>query len=76
MIPPVQTLPRIVPLTSGISAQLSRYAWSIRLRPTRPLRLFSPDASISRAFSIALAASTNTRPRTVPVACSVESRSL
>ena len=65
-IPAVHTGPRIVPATSGISAQVSRYAWSIRLRPTSPLELGSPEASISRAFSTALAASTNMRPRAVP----------
>ena len=72
----MHTEPRIVPHTSGISAQLSRYAWSMKLRPIRPLEPLSPDASISRAFSIAFAHRMKTLARTLPVVCSAETRSL
>ncbi len=68
-MPPVQLVPRKVPAISGSRAQFSRYAWSIRLRPTSPLELGRPEASISRAFSIALAARTKILPRTIQVEC-------
>src|ERR1700677_626436 len=74
VIPPVQVVPRIVPATSGSSAQVSRYAWSIRLQPISPLAHCRSEASIRRAFSIALALSTYSVPPTVWVVWLGESR--
>ena len=54
-------------LADGICAHASRYAWSMRLRPIRPLLLGRPEASISRGVSTALAASTKMRARTACV---------
>ena len=71
-IPPVQTLPahRAADLGHQRPAQQVRVVHQVA--PHEPAGCGSPDASISRAFSIALAASTKTRPRTVPVVCSGE----
>ena len=48
----------------------------MKLRPINPLELGSPEASIKRAFSIALAQRMNTLPRAVPVAPGVDGRDL
>lgn len=57
--------PRYGPVRSGMRPQVSRTGWSIRFRPTWSLELATPEASSSRAFSIAWAASTTTLARTV-----------